>query len=97
MRQPFHRILLSIPMLALYTGGEPAPVPGYQASPFAYVREDGTELYLQYAGSAMPHPAMTDEDVRVTGEPASGPDLRAAVLTWSTPVAVPISGSTSSL
>jgi hypothetical protein len=69
-------MLVSISLFVLFAY-RPAAMPVSQpqhapAGPFAYVREDGSEVYLQH-GSALPQPEI------------HASQLEAAVYSWSSP------------
>jgi hypothetical protein len=91
MRRPLDWFVVSLSLLVLFANrmwaeqpAQPRSVPLAQAprpTPFAYVREDGSELYLQASGSAVPAPRVPDSRL-----PKSTGNFNAAVYTWSSPV-----------
>jgi hypothetical protein len=104
MRRPLNWFVVSFSLLVLWANRvwtDPVtstplvrePVP---ASPFAYVSEDGTQVYLPDDGE-MPRPPLAFEAVHSDSgfaSPEHGP--KAAVYTWSTPIAAATSDSPSS-
>jgi hypothetical protein len=91
MRRPLDWFVVSLSLLVLFANrmwaeqpAQPRTVSLAQAprpTPFAYVREDGSELYLQASGSAEAIPQAPDLD-----RPGATGDFDAAVYTWSSPV-----------
>jgi hypothetical protein len=80
-------MVFSISLLALLVWAEqdvpPKTAPlvhSAESSPFAYVREDGTEVYLDHIGSALPRPEPGFHTL------SAMPNLEAAVHSWSSPV-----------
>ena len=68
-------MMVSISLFLLFARPPAEPMFQPQQAPpslFAYVREDGSEVYLQHTGSALPRPEIAE--------------LKAAVYSWSSPV-----------
>ena len=80
-----HRVVESDPVPAAAVPSknlEAAQITGvYSPSPFAYVREDGSEVYLPPRGSTEGRRAVQFEDAAV-----AIPDPAAAVYPWSSPM-----------
>lgn len=89
MRRPLDWVVVSISLMVLFanrllTDSDPVPVaavPDFEAavppeSPFAYIREDGSQIFLPAAGSRLAAPARL--------QPAS---TTHAVYTWTLPMA----------
>lgn len=85
MRRPLDWIVVSISLMVLFanrmlTDSDPIPeasVP--EESPFAYIREDGTQVFLPAAGHRSTSPARP-----VTASTTT------AVYTWSQPMVTPL-------
>jgi hypothetical protein len=98
MRRPLNWIVVSISLLVLFANRmvadtvPPASVPmAASASPglFAYVQEDGTQLYLP-ASESPPRPPLSFEFENVhavSGFDDPG-DPKAAVYTWTSPLVI---------
>jgi hypothetical protein len=71
-----------------------------EQTPFAYVRADGTQVYLADPDGELPRPPLSFEEVHAASgfdTPTAGArEPKTAVYTWSSPVVAVTSGSTSS-
>jgi hypothetical protein len=104
MRRPLNWFVVSFSLLVLWANSlwtDPArPTPAVReplpASLFAYVSEDGTQVYLPDDGQ-LPRPPLAFEAVH-TGSGFAAPEQgpKAAVYTWSTPITAATSDSPSS-
>ncbi|HUQ10700.1 MAG TPA: hypothetical protein VM146_10335 [Steroidobacteraceae bacterium] len=80
MRRPLHWIVVSISLLVLFADRmltTQPPEPAAQMSPFAWIREDGSEVYLPTSPPRAPGLVTTSQHGSTTH----------AVYTWSSPVA----------
>jgi hypothetical protein len=77
--------ILVLPALLAPAQTRPVPVVSQGPSPFAYIREDGSEIYVPASGSAE-IPDIEETEPVEDGEEGEVGDLDRAVYTWSSAV-----------
>ena len=100
MQRPLNWIVVAIALLMLFAdrkvvapgpAADPPTVASNPESPFAYVQEDGTQIFLPVPEApSMPEPeappSLSFEEVHAASGFEDPADPRAAVYTWSSPV-----------
>ena len=93
MRRPLNWIVVAISLLMLFANrmvADPvtaarAPATSATPGPFAYVQEDGTEIFLAVPESAV-LPPESFEDVHANSGFLDPADPKTAVYTWTAPL-----------